>query len=146
HDLLAERLTGLGAEDAHELAAALAAALGGEAPEGDVEDELKRAWRRMVALLAAARPVVIGIDDAHWADDGLLDLIEEVVFRVDDVPLMVLCTSRPELLERRPDFGRSARNVTQIELRPLTAEAADELAVALLPSEDRAMAGRVAQA
>jgi len=146
HDALGERLAELGAEDADELAHFLAAALGGEAQDGDIEDELKRAWRRMVALLAGQRPLVIGIDDAHWADDGLLDLLEEVVFRLDDVPLMVLCTSRPELLERRPDFGRSARNVTQIELRPLTAEAADELAVALLPAEDRALAGRVAQA
>ena len=54
---------------------------------------------------------MIGIDDAHWADDGLLDLIEEVVFRLNDAPLMVVCTSRPELLERRSDFGRAARNV-----------------------------------
>ncbi len=146
HDRLAERLTALGAEDAHEFARFLAAALGGEAREGDIEDELKRAWRRLVALLARDRPLVIGIDDAHWADDGLLDLIEEVVFRLDDVPLIVLCTSRPELLERRPDFGRAARNVTQIELRPLTAEATDELAVALLPPEDRALSRRVAQA
>ncbi len=146
HDALGERLATLGADDADELAHWLATALGGEASDGDVEDELKRAWRRLVALLAGERPLVIGIDDVHWADDGLLDLVEEVVFRLDDVPLMVLCTSRPELLERRPDFGRSARNVTQIELRPLTAEAADELAVALLPPEDRALAGRVAQA
>jgi class 3 adenylate cyclase len=146
HDALGERLAALGAEDADELAHWLATALGGDARDGDVEDELKRAWRRLVALLAGERPLVIGIDDAHWADDGLLDLVEEVVFRLDDVPLMVLCTSRPELLERRPDFGRSARNVTQIELRPLTAEAADELAVALLPDSDRALAGRVAQA
>src|SRR5436189_84791 len=51
------------------------------------------------------------------------------------------CTTRS-----RTGSRSSARNVTQIELRPLTAEAADELAVALLPSEDRAMAGRVAQA
>ncbi len=146
HDALGERLASLGAEDADELAHSLATALGMKARDGDVEDELKRAWRRLVALLAGERPLVIGIDDAHWADDGLLDLVEEVVFRQDDVPLMVLCTSRPELLERRPDFGRSARNVTQIELRPLTAEAAGELAVALLPDENRALAGRVAQA
>ena len=102
HDALGERLASLGAEDADELAHSLATALGGEARDGDVEDELKRAWRRLVALLAGERPLVIGIDDAHWADDGLLDLVEEVVFRQDDVPLMVLCTSRPELLERRP--------------------------------------------
>jgi class 3 adenylate cyclase/tetratricopeptide (TPR) repeat protein len=146
HDALGERLTKLGADDADDLAHSLATALGGEARNGDVEDELKRAWKRLVALLAGERPLVIGIDDAHWADDGLLDLVEEVVFGLDDVPLLVLCTSRPELLERRPDFGRSARNVTQIELRPLTAEAADELATALLPAGDRALAGRVAQA
>jgi class 3 adenylate cyclase len=146
HDLMAERLERLGAGDAHELAAGLAAALGGEAPEGDVEDELKHAWRRMVAILAAERPLVIGIDDAHWADDGLLDLIEEVVFRLDDVPLMVVCTTRPELLERRPGFGRRARNVTQLELRPLTPQAADVLAEALLPEEIRTLAPRVAEA
>jgi class 3 adenylate cyclase len=148
HDRLAERLSSRGADDAHELARSLATALGGEgeARDGDVEDELKRAWRRLVALLAGERPLVIGIDDAHWADDGLLDLVEEVVFRLDEVPLVVLCTSRPELLERRPDFGRAARNVTQIELRPLTAEATDELAIALLPPEDRALAARVARA
>jgi len=146
HDALGERLAKLGADDADELAHFLAAALGGEARDGDIEDELKRAWRRLVALLAGERPLVIGIDDAHWADDGLLDLVEEVVFRLDDVPLLVLCTSRPELLERRPDFGRSARNVTQIELRPLTSQAADELATALLPPQDRALAGRVAEA
>jgi hypothetical protein len=81
HDALGERLANLGAEDADELAHALATALGGEARDGDVEDELKRAWRRLVALLAGERPLVIGIDDAHWADDGLLDLVEEVVFR-----------------------------------------------------------------
>jgi class 3 adenylate cyclase len=145
HDRLADRLTELGAEDAHGLARYLATALGGEAHDGDVEDELKRAWRRLVALLAGERPLVIGIDDAHWADDGLLDLVEEVVFRLGDVPLVVLCTSRPELLERRPDFGRAARNVTQIELRPLTAAATDQLANALLPPEDRALAARVAR-
>jgi class 3 adenylate cyclase/tetratricopeptide (TPR) repeat protein len=146
HDALAARLAELGATDADELAGALATALGGEARDGDVEDELKRAWRRMVALLAGRRPLVIRVDDAHWADDGLLDLVEEVVFGLDDVPLMVLCTSRPELLERRPDFGRAARNVTQLELRPLTAEAAAELAAALLPAEDRRLASRVAEA
>src|SRR4051812_39241865 len=147
HDRLAERLGALGADDAHELARSMATALGGgESRDGDVEDELKRAWRRLVALLAGERPLVIGIDDAHWADDGLLDLVEEVVFWLDDVPLVVLCTSRPELLERRPDFGRAARNVTQIELRPLTAEATDELAIALLTPEERSLATHVARA
>jgi class 3 adenylate cyclase/tetratricopeptide (TPR) repeat protein len=146
HAALARRLEELGAADAGELAAALGTALGGDASEGDIEDELKHAWRRLVAMLSSEAPLVIGIDDAHWADDGLLDLVEEVVFRLDDVPLLVLCTTRPELLERRPDFGRAARNVTQIELRPLTREAADELASSLLPDGTQELAPRVAEA
>ncbi len=145
HEALARRLAELGAADAGGLAATLGTALGGEAIAGDIEDELKHAWRRLVALLAADRPLVIGVDDAHWADDGLLDLVEEVVFRLDDAPLVVVCTSRPELLERRADFGRAARNVTQIELRPLTRPAADALAAALLPSEIRELVPRVAE-
>jgi class 3 adenylate cyclase len=146
HSALATRLANLGAADADELAATLGTALGGDGARGDIEDELKHAWRRLVALLASERPVLIGIDDAHWADDGLLDLIEEVVFRLNDAPLVVLCTSRPELLERRPDFGRAARNVTQIELSPLTREASNALAAALLPAKTRQLAPQVAEA
>ena len=145
HAALARRLEELGAADADELAAALGTALGGEPIAGDVEDALKHAWRRLVALLAGERPLVIGIDDAHWADDGLLDLIEEVAFSGDGAPVLLLCTTRPELLERRPGFGRAARNVTQIELRPLGREPSTELAVALLPDASRELAPRVAE-
>jgi hypothetical protein len=86
------------------------------------------------------------VDDAHWADEGLLDLLEEVAFGLQEASLVVLCTSRPELYERRPDFGRSARNVTQVELRPLATSAATELAKLLLPAGADDLAARVAQA
>jgi class 3 adenylate cyclase len=142
---LARRLRAAGADDADQLAAALSTALGGDERDGDVEDELKRAWRRMVALLAEERPLVIGIDDAHWADDGLLDLIEEAAFSVEGAPLVILCTSRPELLERRPGFGRGARNVTQIELRPLPRDATAELASTLLAGGNPDLVRRVAE-
>jgi class 3 adenylate cyclase len=145
---LETQLSGLGAEDADRVAASLTIALGGSngAGDGDAEDELKRAWRRLVALLAADRPLVIGIDDAHFADDGLLELIEEIAFGLQDAPLLVLCTTRPELYERRPDFGRSARNVSQIELRPLDSQSATELVEILLPDQARRIAPRVAKA
>ena len=64
----------LGAEDADEVAGALAAALGGGRERRRRRGRAARAWRRLVALLAAERPLIIGIDDAHWADDGFLDL------------------------------------------------------------------------
>ena len=142
---LADRLTELGAADAAQLAEALAVPLGGGSDGAGGEGQaLKRAWRRLVALLAAERPLVIGLDDAHWADDGLLDLIEEVTLGLEEAPLLVLCTSRPELVERRPGFGSTAPNVTRIELRPLSYAATAELATALLPEDARALAPKVA--
>ena len=144
---LVKLLTGLGAEDPAAIAHALTVIFRGSgAGERNVEDELRRAWKQMVGLLAADRPLVIGIDDAHWADEGLLDLIEEVAFGLNDVPLMILCTSRPELTERRPDFGRAVRNATQIELRPLDERATLVLAERLLPNASPELARRVAAA
>jgi class 3 adenylate cyclase/predicted ATPase len=128
-DLLSE----LGAEDAPSLAAGLTIAIRGK-PDCDAEDELKRAWRRFVSLLASERPLAIGVDDAHWADEGTLELI------------VVLCTSRPELAERRPEFGRAARNNTQLELLPLDRDSATRLAELLLPDDRRADAARIADA
>ncbi len=138
-------LADLGAEDAGEVAHTLVGAIRGEG-EGSAEDELKRAWRRFVALLAADRPIVIAIDDVHWADDGLLDLLEEVAFGLQNAPVLILCTGRPELGERRPDFGRAARNLTQVELRPLDRGAATELAELLLPASSCRLAPQVAEA
>jgi class 3 adenylate cyclase len=145
---LGSLLAGLGADDAGEIAASLTLALRGaeEDREARAEEELRRSWRRFVGLLAAERPLVIGIDDAHWADDGLLDLVEEVVFGLGEAPLLLLCTSRPELLERRPDFGRAIGNVSQIELRPLDPEATRALAEQLLPAESKSLAAEVAAA
>jgi class 3 adenylate cyclase len=144
HDLLDE----LGAEDSKQIADALMVALGGSngADEGDAEDALKGAWRRLVALLSADRPLVVAVDDAHWADEGLLDLLEEAAFGLQEAPLVVLTTSRPELYERRPDFGRSARNVTQVELRPLEPSATTDLVRMLLPDHTPELTARVAQA
>jgi len=145
---LAELASSLGATDADEIASALTVALGGSngADDSGAEEALRKAWRRLVALLAAQRPLVITVDDAHWADSGLLDLLEEVAFRLQDAPLVVLCTARPELHERRPDFGRSTRNITQMELRPLPGPKATELVELLLPSDIRDIAPRLAEA
>jgi class 3 adenylate cyclase len=145
---LAELLASLGAEDSAEIAASLGVALSGEdrSSAAEAQDELKHAWRRFVALLAAQRPLVLAIDDAHWADDELLDLLEEGTFGAQETPLLLLCTSRPELLERRPDFGRIGRNVTQIELRPLNPQTTMQLVELLIPEGARALAPRAAEA
>ena len=64
--------------------------------------EAAAAWRRFFEALADARPTVLVFEDLHWADDGLLDFVDELVDRVDRVPLLVVASARPELLERRP--------------------------------------------
>jgi class 3 adenylate cyclase len=139
-------LTEVGADDAAELAGALVVAMRGAEEGTDAEDELKRAWRRFVALLSADRPLAIGVDDAHWADEGTLNLLEEAAFGLSKAPVIILCTCRPELAERRPEFGRAARNNTQLELMPLDGPSATRLAELLLPGDRRAIAGRIADA
>jgi DNA-binding SARP family transcriptional activator len=62
-------------------------------------------WRRFVAGLATRRPLVLAFEDVHWADDGLLDFIEDLRGARTATGLFVICTARPELLERRPAWG-----------------------------------------
>ena len=63
------------------------------------------AWRRFFEELAAQRPLVLVFEDLQWADDGLLDFVDALVDWVSDVPMLVVCTARPELLARRPNWG-----------------------------------------
>jgi class 3 adenylate cyclase/tetratricopeptide (TPR) repeat protein len=142
---LAGLLGELGAEDADQVAGALTVAIRGKAGD-ETEEDLSREWRRLVALLASDRPLAIGIDDAHWSDEGTLELLEDVAFGLHETPLLVICTSRPELAERRPEFGRSARNNTQLELLPLDPDSATRMAELLLPEADRESARRIADA
>jgi class 3 adenylate cyclase/tetratricopeptide (TPR) repeat protein len=98
------------------------------------------AWRRWVEALAEQRPLVLVFEDLQWADDELLDFIDELADWASDVPLLIACTSRPELLERRPDWGGGKRNALTISLGPLgDADTARIVAAALersvLPAE-----------
>jgi predicted ATPase/class 3 adenylate cyclase len=142
---LRELLSELGADDAASLASGLTVAIKGR-PDCDAEELLSRAWRRLVTLLASDRPLAIGVDDAHWADEETLNMLEDVAFGLHDAPVVVLCTSRPELADRNLEFGRTARNSTQLELLPLDTESATRLAEFLLPEAERDEAGRIADA
>ena len=61
-------------------------------------------------------------EDLHWADESLLDFVDELVDWVTDVPLLVVATARPELLERRPGWGGGKLNATTLALAPLSEE------------------------
>jgi class 3 adenylate cyclase len=85
----------------------------------DRRTELQAGWRVFLEELAEQRPLVIVIDDLQWADDGLLDFVDELVDLVEGVALLVVCCARPELLERRPGWGGGKRNALTVSLGPL---------------------------
>jgi class 3 adenylate cyclase/tetratricopeptide (TPR) repeat protein len=87
---------------------------------GDRRGEAFAAWRRFFEALAERHPLVLVFEDIHWADDGLLDFIEHLVDWVAGVPMLILCTSRLDLLERRPNWGGGKLNAATIAVAPLT--------------------------
>jgi DNA-binding SARP family transcriptional activator len=106
-----------GADDADVVADILAAALG-LAPAESVGEQLLWAVRRLLEALSRERPVIFVIDDAHWADTPLLDLIDYLIDWLR-APVVLLCLARPELLEVRPGWGGGHPRVRSIVLGPL---------------------------
>jgi class 3 adenylate cyclase/tetratricopeptide (TPR) repeat protein len=99
---------------------------------GDERGEAFAAWRRLLETIAESGPMVLVFEDLHWADDGLLDFVDGLVDWVDGVPLLVVCTARPELLERRAGWGGGKRNATTVSLAALDDEATARLVLSLL--------------
>jgi class 3 adenylate cyclase len=75
--------------------------------------------QRFLEALAREQPTLVVLEDLHWADDGLLELIEGLSARLGDVPLLLLALARPELLDARPGWARLPTNVT-VQLQALT--------------------------
>jgi class 3 adenylate cyclase len=73
------------------------------------------AIRRLLETLARAEPVIVCLEDVHWAEPRFLDLLEYVAGWSRDAPILLLCLARPDLLDERPRWGGSA-----LRLEPLT--------------------------
>ena len=101
----------------------------------DRRPERFAAWRRFLAGMATVQPVVLVFEDLHWADDGLLEFVASLGEWLSDLPLFVLGTARPELLERLPGWG-SGERMTAMRLDPLTNDATSTLIDELLPVSD----------
>ncbi len=89
---------------------------------GDRRGEAFAAWRRYFEELAARHPLVLVFEDLQWADESLLDFVDELADWVTGVPLLVVCTARPELLSRRPGWGGGKLNASTFALEPLSDE------------------------
>jgi tetratricopeptide (TPR) repeat protein len=101
--------------------------VGVEAASPAERQELFTAWRRFLEALAAARPTVLVFEDLHWADEALLAFLEHLAEWSQGVPLLVLCTARPELYEKHPGWAGGMRNATTINLQPLSDQETAEL-------------------
>ena len=93
--------------------------------------ELHRTWRTLLSVLASREPLVVVIDDIHWADAELLELLEELADRSQG-RLLFVCPARPELTGTHPTWGGGHRNFSSVFLSPLSNEDATELVAHLL--------------
>ena len=88
-----------------EVAARLVAGAVGLREGGGSPEETAWAFRRLFETIAAEQPLVVVVDDLHWAEPALLDLIEYVASSSSGAPIYLLCTARPDLFDVRPVVG-----------------------------------------
>jgi class 3 adenylate cyclase/tetratricopeptide (TPR) repeat protein len=100
-------------------------------------EELFAGWRLFFERLAAENPVILLVEDAQYADTGLLDFLDHLIDWVRDLPVYVLVFARPELGQARPGFG-AGRNRSTLTLDPLDAASMDLLVDALVPGMPKA--------
>src|SRR4051812_37678857 len=126
------------------MAALIGRLIGIDSPPEAMESEAQDPERLREAFFSAVRfgiearaqrtATVLVFEDIHWADHGMLDLIEHLA-RWVRAPLLILCLARDEVLERRPDWGSGRRDATSIFLEPLTSDESRELVSALMPAD-----------
>ncbi|HUK94853.1 MAG TPA: adenylate/guanylate cyclase domain-containing protein [Gaiellaceae bacterium] len=114
-------------------------------PAGGSPEEISWAARKLFEALARDRPLIVVVDDIHWAEPPLLDLLEYVVSFAADAPLLVLCTARPDLFEERPSWSNPRPSTVLVSLEPLPV-ADSETLVDELQEVDRDVRARIVAA
>jgi predicted ATPase/class 3 adenylate cyclase len=121
-----------GVEKAELIVEHLGYALGLGGAGGATSEETFWAVRRLFEALARNGPLVVVLDDIHWADPTFLDLIEHVTKFSRDFPILIVCVARPELLEKRPGWSSEKLDATIVTLDPLSNADCRELITNLL--------------
>ena len=99
----------------------------------DARERLHAAAVSFLAEIASRRPAVLVVEDIHWAEPDLLDLLERIVSDVR-APVMLVATARPEIFDQRRSWGSGRRNATVLWLDPLSGDAVYELLEQRLPT------------
>jgi class 3 adenylate cyclase/tetratricopeptide (TPR) repeat protein len=97
-------------------------------------EQLFAAWRTFFERLSGSGSVVLAFEDLHWADSGTLDFVDHLLEWSKSHPIFVVTLARPELLEKRPDWGAGKRNFASVYLEPLSEAAMRSLLGGLVPS------------
>jgi class 3 adenylate cyclase/tetratricopeptide (TPR) repeat protein len=113
----------------------LAGLPGGKEPGPRGRAEAFAAWRRFFEALAEQRPLILVFEDLQWADDDLLDFVDDLAEWTSGVPLLIVCSTRPELFDRRPAWSGGKRNATTISLSPLSDSQTSALLASLVEDE-----------
>jgi class 3 adenylate cyclase/tetratricopeptide (TPR) repeat protein len=96
-------------------------------------EDLFSAWRRFFERLAESGPLVMVVEDIHWADEGLVAFLEYLLDWGRHHPIFMLTLARPEVADRHPGFPGTARSAVTLPLEPLAPDAMDELLTGLVP-------------
>jgi len=132
-------------EDQRWMEPRLAALIGlADMPTGD-RAELYAAFRTYFQRIAERGTVLMVFEDLHWADDALMDFIEELVERTTQYPILVISLARPELLERRLGWGSSRKRTLSMHLGRLDQDDMHLLVSGLVPGLPDSMVERIAE-
>jgi DNA-binding SARP family transcriptional activator len=113
-----------------QIADRVAVAIGAGGRRGPGE-EIQWAFRRLLERISADGPIVIALDDLHWAEPWLLDLVEYLAGFAEG-PIVIVALGRPELLEDRPWWAAAEGPGTLAMLEPLSPEHTEQLVSGLL--------------
>jgi class 3 adenylate cyclase len=152
---MAARLNGeRGGEAAERNAALIARMLGIDPPDGApplesddpqrMREALFSAIRALLEAISERQQLVVAFEDIHWADEGMLDLIEYLA-RWMRGPVLLICLARDELLDRRTEWAGGRRNATSIYLDPLSEDETEQLVESLYGNGNRGLITKVAQ-
>lgn len=134
------------APDAKVIAQRLAHLFGLEGAQADPEETFW-AVRRTFETLSGRAPLIVDLDDLHWAEPTLLDLIEHVADWSRGAPILLLCSARSEMLDERPGWGGGKMNAISFLLEPLAGNETELLTRRLLgEAAQRSIVERVASA
>jgi class 3 adenylate cyclase/tetratricopeptide (TPR) repeat protein len=130
----------LGDDSDAELAAFRIAAAVGTAGTAASPEEIGWGFRKLFEALAREQALIVILDDIHWAEPTLLDLIEYVSTFAREAPLLLLCMARADLFELRPGWATPRPNTALVTLEPLADEETETLVEELreVPRETKA--------